>query len=123
MNDTPRDSFTDRTIWVRLLYMIFCAIAWSIGELLVFIVALFQFLCVLVNGAVHERALRFGSNLSAYMTELLQFVTFNDERVPFPFSDWPDATPGDTPWRAAADTPAPENDTEPSDESTPRGPG
>jgi hypothetical protein len=118
MNDTRKDSFADRTIWVRLLYMLFCAIAWSVAELVLAIVALFQFLCVLVNGAVHERALRFGRNLSEYMTELMQFVTFNAERVPFPFSDWPDETPGDTPWRAAAGAP-PENDPDAEPPDTP----
>lgn len=96
----PRSTFGDRTIWERFLYMVFCAIAWSIAELLVTLIAVFQFVCVLVNGHVHERALRLGRNLSEYMAELLRFVTFNDERVPFPFSDWPDDPPGDTPWRA-----------------------
>jgi hypothetical protein len=108
MDDAPRSTFGDRTIWVRLLYMLFCAIAWSIAELLVLIVALFQSACVLVNGTVHERALRFGRNLAAYMEALLRFVTFNDEQVPFPFSDWPDEAPGDSPWRAGRRGPAPE---------------
>jgi hypothetical protein len=87
--------------------MIFCAIAYSIAEAVVVLIAIFQFVCVLVNGHVHERALRFGQNVGAYIGELIRFVTFNDERVPFPFSDWPEVPAGETPWQAPPAPPAP----------------
>lgn len=104
MNDTitertPDERMPDRKIWERLLYMLFCAVAYNVAELLIALVAIFQFLCVLVNGTVHERAQRFGRNLGTYAFQVFQFVTFNDERLPFPFSDWPDEPAGDSPWR------------------------
>ncbi|HSG91379.1 MAG TPA: DUF4389 domain-containing protein [Pseudomonadales bacterium] len=105
MNDTTSERQPDRKIWERLLYMLFCAIAYSVAEVLIALVAIFQFVCVLVNGHVHERALRFGRNLATYAFQVFQFVTFNDERVPFPFSDWPDETAGDGPWRQAGSAP------------------
>jgi len=96
----------DRQVWLRLLYMLFFAIAYGIAEALVGLVALFQFFAVLFTGSVHERVLRFGRNLSSYVFQVLQFVTFNDERLPFPFAEWPDETPGETPWRQSlADDP------------------
>lgn len=105
MNDRHRSAFGDRRIWMRGLYMLFFAIAYTIAELLVGLVALFQFVVVLFTGTVDERVLRFGRNLSAYAFQIWQFVTFNDERLPFPFSEWPDETPGDGPWRGSASSP------------------
>ena len=107
MSDMSLPDRNTRAIWERLLYMIFCAIAYSIAEAIVVLVAIFQFVCVLVNGHVHERAQRFGQNVGAYIGELLRFVTFNDERVPFPFSDWPEVPAGETPWQAPPAPPAP----------------
>ena len=93
------DRIPNRELWVRLLYMLFCTIAWSITEFLLACVAIFQFLAVLVNGTVHLRALRFGRNATVYATQLFDYLTFNSEQVPFPFEDWPSEEPGDSPWR------------------------
>ena len=100
MEIATKERLTDRTIWVRLLYTIIFAIAYAVAETIVVLVAIFQFLSAVVTGNVNEAALRFGANLSAYVYHILQFVTFNDEALPFPFSDWPDEEPGESPWRA-----------------------
>lgn len=113
MPEDTQPRIAHRKLWERVLYMVFCAIAYSIAEFVVTLVAIFQVLCVAFTGGVNERLHRLGRNVSAYIYELLQFVTFNDERVPFPFSDWPDEAPGASPWRReeaprpAAERPAP----------------
>ena len=106
MTDTNTPALKNRAFWMRLLYMLFCAIAYGIAELVIGLLALFQIVAVAATGSVHERAQRLGRNASSYVFQLLQFVTFNDERVPFPFSDWPDETPGDTPWQGRGTSPA-----------------
>ena len=117
MSETTSDHVRDRRIWVRGLYMLFFAIAYSIAELAVMLIAVFQFLAVLFTGGVNDNALRFGRNVAAYMFEILQFETFNDERLPFPFSDWPNEPPAESPWQgdaptasATGPTPAPAED-------------
>ena len=98
METMTKDKLSDRNLWLRLLHMILFAIAYTVAEAIVVVVALFQFFSALFTGSVNPALLRFGTNLSHYMYEILQFVTFNDERLPFPFSDWPDREPGGTPW-------------------------
>ena len=98
MELATKEHLTDRNIWVRGLYMAFFALAYAVAEMLVVFVAVFQFVVALVTGSVNAAALKFGANLSAYITQILRFVTFNDEQLPFPFADWPDAETGDTPW-------------------------
>lgn len=103
MDQETKNRLADRSIWVRALYMIILLIAYSIGETLLIIISVFQFLSALVTGKVNESLQNFGANLSAYLYDILQFATFNSEDLPFPFSDWPEVEPGDTPWSADAD--------------------
>ncbi len=103
MDQETKNRLADRSIWVRALYMIIMVIAYSIGETLLIIISVFQFLSALVTGRVNESLHSFGANLSAYMYDILQFATFNSEYLPFPFNDWPDVEPGDTPWSAEAE--------------------
>ena len=103
MDQETKNRLADRSIWVRALYMIIMVIAYSIGETLLIIISVFQFLCALITGRVNESLHAFGANLSAYMYDILQFATFNSEYLPFPFNDWPDVEPGDTPWSADAE--------------------
>ncbi len=44
----------------------------------------------LVTGSINEQLLAFGKQLSLYVYDLLLFLTFNSEDMPFPFAAWPD---------------------------------
>ncbi len=95
MESSTKDNLTDRSKWVRILYMVFFALAYGVAELLFWLVALFQAVVVLVTGRANEAALRFGQNLSVYIYQIVQFETFNSEFLPFPFNDWPDESPAE----------------------------
>ena len=99
----------------RILYMVFCAIAYSVAEFVIALIAIVQIVAVALSGDVNERMLRLGRNVGAYARQIFDFVTFNNETVPFPFSDWPDEGLSEDRWQpaekpaptAAASTPAP----------------
>jgi len=78
-----------RNIWVRGLYMLLIALAYQISGTLMFIVAIFQFLATLINDTPNTRLLSFGRNLGRYFQQIVYFLTFASEEVPFPFNDWP----------------------------------
>ncbi|XOV82664.1 MAG: DUF4389 domain-containing protein [bacterium] len=106
MDQDTKNRLADRSIWARGLYMLILVIAYSIGETLLAVIAVFQFLSALITGKVNESLQSFGANLSAYLYNILQFATFNSEDLPFPFSDWPDVEPGETPWSGKPDASA-----------------
>lgn len=89
MNDESGGESADRSIWKRAVFMVLFAIIYSITEIVVVVVAVFQFFCVLITGAKNARVLELGRDLSAYIYEILVFETFNSEQLPFPFSPWP----------------------------------
>lgn len=76
-------------IWKRALLMLLFAVIYSIVEIVVLLVAVFQLGCVLITNRKNQRMLDLGEGLSAYVYEIFRFVTFNSERLPFPFNPWP----------------------------------
>jgi len=82
----------DKSIWVRLLYMLLFAFLYSAAEFVILAVVVYQFLHILLTGGnKDERVKNLGSQLSVYVYQILQFQTFNTEDKPFPMADWPEA--------------------------------
>ncbi len=98
MQQTTKDNLANRNIWARGLYMLFYVLAYAVAETILALVAIFQFIHTLFTGKVNEPLQAFSANLCAYIVQLLEYVTFNSEFQPFPFAEWPDAEPGETPW-------------------------
>ena len=94
MKENTRENLVRRDIWIRALYMLLFAIVYSVAEAIIVLLAIFQFVALLITGQVNELLLRFGKNLSVFMFDMLEFQTFNSEIKPFPFSPWPDEEHG-----------------------------
>lgn len=135
MDDAMKARLSDVSIWIRGLYMLLFVIAYNVAEILLTVIVIFQFFATLITGQPNESLRRFGGNLSAYFYQVINFLTFNDEAHPYPFSDWPDAPTTDTPWTgggqdttpaeapqppAAANPPERLNDSEKPDDAAPR---
>lgn len=75
--------------WQRLLYIILFALIFNITELIIFIVVLIQWITMLTTGKVHERLQLLGRNLGAYVQQIIEFMTYGTDRIPYPFSAWP----------------------------------
>ena len=84
---------------MRGVFMVLFLIAYNIVEFLILLAALFQFVAVLFTGRVNETVLRLGNNLSLFALETFQYLTFNSNLRPFPFSPWPDEEPSGDLWR------------------------
>lgn len=80
-----------RNLWVRGLFMLLMALAYQVSGTLVFIVTVFQFVMMLLNDTPNTRLLTFGRSLGRYLQQIVYFLTFASEEVPFPFNDWPSA--------------------------------
>ena len=76
--------------WVRVLFVIFFIVVLHliIGPLIV-LLALAQGLFRIFNAKANENLAGFGALLVTYVAQILNFVTFNSETRPFPFSDFP----------------------------------
>ena len=89
MDAQLKDNVTRGSTWRRGLYMLLFAVIYSIAELLLTAVVIFQFLISVVTGSVNERLLSFGRSLSIFIYRVFLFLTYNSEQHPFPFAAWP----------------------------------
>lgn len=89
MDETLKENISARSTWLRALFIILFALIYSVAEIVIGAVVILQFLFVLFSGNANGRLLEFGQSLSTYVFQILQYVTFNSEQRPFPFSDWP----------------------------------
>lgn len=89
MDQITESSGEKRNIWLRVLLMLLMGLAFQVSGTVLGIVTVIQFVIVLISDAPNERLVSFGRSLGAYMQEIVHFLTFVTEEVPFPFSEWP----------------------------------
>jgi len=94
MSNELKENLKQRKTWLRGLYMLLFAIFYSVAEIVIFVVVVFQFLLALFTARTNARLVLFGKSLSTYVYQVMLFLTFNSEDMPFPFGEWPTA---DTP--------------------------
>ena len=90
MSGNLKQRLTRPSIWLRLVFMIVLAIAFSIAEIVIFAVSIFQFFATLFTRKPNIQLMRFGRNLACYLQQITTFMTFATDERPFPFSPWPD---------------------------------
>lgn len=89
MSEILEVSTNRRNIWIRGLFMLLMALVLHAAGTVMFIVAVLQFLLGLMNDKPNERLVSFGRSLARYFQQIVNFMTFATEDIPFPFSDWP----------------------------------
>lgn len=74
--------------WKRIFFMLVFAVIVGIVRILLWAVILLQIASALFTGSANKNILSFGSTLSVYLYHILLFLTYNTDKLPFPFSDW-----------------------------------
>ena len=78
-----------RSIWLRLIIMLLMGLAYQLTGTMVLIVTVIQFVVRLVNDTPNIQLVKFGRSLGRYLQQIVNFLTFASEELPFPFTDWP----------------------------------
>ncbi len=80
-----------RKLWLRALFMLVMCVAFYVAAWVLAVTAVVQLVMTATDGTSNERLRSFGRALARYLAQIAQFVTFDTEQAPFPFSDWPSA--------------------------------
>jgi len=116
MEKDIKDNLTRQSSWMRALYMVLFAIFYSIAEIVIVVVVVFQFFALLIMGKTNARLLKLGQSLSTYIYQVMLYLTFNSEYHPYPFGAWPKGAPAphskDTPAQQDKDVATPSGKTE-----------
>jgi hypothetical protein len=79
-----------RIIYMALFALVFWVLSWAVA-----LTAIGQLLVRATSGEPSGDLARLGAGLAAYMRQIIQFLTFVSEVVPYPFTAWPYADPRD----------------------------
>jgi hypothetical protein len=90
MDDPSPENPSRRETWIRLLFVILFAFIYGVAEVVLFALIVLQFGFKLITGNRNESLLQFSAGLNRFFYQILQFITFNSDNKPFPFSNWPD---------------------------------
>ncbi|VAW83299.1 hypothetical protein MNBD_GAMMA16-409 [hydrothermal vent metagenome] len=69
--------------------MVLFSIVLSVAKVVTIAVMAFQFLSVLFTRSTNQQLQTLGKSLSTYHYQIIIFLTFNSEVLPYPFTDWP----------------------------------
>jgi len=84
-----KTNLADKGTWLRVIYMILFAVIFNVAELVTGVVVVIQFLFKLVTGKANAQLQNFGQNLATYFQQMVGFLTYHTEDMPYPFGDWP----------------------------------
>lgn len=88
MDQDINDNLKKISTWKRIFFMMVYSVIVGFVRILLWAIVLLQVASALVTGSPNKNILDFGSKLSAYLYHILLFLTYNTDKLPFPFSDW-----------------------------------
>ena len=91
MSNDVKENLKSQSTWMRGLYILIYAVFYTIAEIVLFAIIVFQFLLKLFTSETNERLRKLGQGLSTYIYQILQYMTFNSDYQPYPFGAWPRA--------------------------------
>ncbi len=78
-----------REVWKRGLFMLLFVIAFGVGQTILNVLALVQFLWLLFTREPNNPLVRFGNSLAIWLADVARFQTCATDQKPFPFRPWP----------------------------------
>ncbi|PSJ18405.1 DUF4389 domain-containing protein [Nitrosomonas supralitoralis] len=89
MEEEIKQRLQNKYFWQRGLYILFFIFIYGLSNSLIIAIVLFQYVTLIVTGKTNPLLLGFSQNLSAYIHQIISFLSFNADLRPFPFSAWP----------------------------------
>ena len=77
--------------WMRGLFIAIFGVIFYFLIGIVWLLVIFQFITKVVTGSLNEQLERFSGGLTQYALQILNYVTYQSEERPFPFSPLPGA--------------------------------
>ena len=86
------DHLRQPAAWIRVVFMLaFAVFLYLIIAPVILVLMVVQALFAVITGEENENLRFLGSALTVYVSQILEFVTYNSETKPFPFADFPRA--------------------------------
>jgi hypothetical protein len=88
MSDDVVENLKQPSQWLRIAFMLALAVALYVTSIILTLVVATQAIFSLLTGKDNQNLREFGFDLTAYVQDILRFLTYNSEFKPFPFSSY-----------------------------------
>jgi len=82
----------DHAPWKRGAFVLFLILCFGIAEMVLWAMAIVQFLWLVFRAEPNPWIVRFGASLSIWLAQTVRYISATDPKKPFPFSEWPTET-------------------------------
>ena len=89
MDDKIKKNLLSGSLWLRIFYMVVFYLISQVSIMLIAVLSVAQVLFSLLTGNTNLNLQVFSVGLNSYVNQMLCFLTFNNDKKPYPFSDWP----------------------------------
>ena len=89
----PNDKPSTSDVWMRGLFMLLFMIGFAVGQWLLNLLAVVQFLWLLFAREPNQLIAGFGNSLAIWLAEIGRFLTCATDDKPFPWRPWSGTTP------------------------------
>ncbi len=91
-NDAP-DAVDDDNLLRRLVHIILFTVAFNLSMTVLAVLVVVQFLWKIATGDALTRGAQFGQSLASFVYEVVLFLTYRTDELPWPFAPWPEGAP------------------------------
>ena len=91
MHDESQGTTSRKQVAIRLLYTLLYVAIFELVKTIVLLITLFEYFFLLVTLRHNEPARTFANQVATYGYRVMRYLTLNENRRPFPFSDFPAA--------------------------------
>lgn len=95
MNTNVKENVKNVDVWIRGLFIIVFGVILYFLFMIIWLLVVFQFLTKVFTGDLNQQLSNFSKGLTRYAFQILNYITFQSEERPFPFSPWPEAGESD----------------------------
>jgi type III secretory pathway component EscV len=88
-NEKSVSTWQNNSIWLRGFFMLVFGFIAGFARFAITLIAILQFLSLLIRRKPHSGLKLFGQTLNNYLYQINQFLTANSEDYPFPLGTWP----------------------------------
>lgn len=88
MSEEMKNNLLNIKTYQRLALMLIFVVIYGIVELIIYAIAIFQWGVLLFTGKLYANLKEFGAAIAAYLYDIVKFLTFETEHLPFPFESW-----------------------------------
>ena len=89
MDVNVKENVKNVDTWMRGLFIVIFGVIFYVLIGIIWLLVIFQFLTKVITGNLNQQLDKFSSGLTQYAMQILDYVTFQSEVRPFPFSPLP----------------------------------